>query len=61
MGLISSCRGRMGDLGDTFPCGRSIFFHLVQDPDVLIDDSLGGFRLESDVAKGVCWSKGRGV
>lgn len=61
MGLISSGRGWIGDLGDLRLPRRSTFFHLVEDTDVLIGDGLGGFLITSEVEIGVCWSIGRGV
>lgn len=60
MGLISSARGRIGDLGDLGPPGNSEFFHLVEDTDVLIRDSFGNCFFTSEPETGVCWSRARG-
>lgn len=58
-GLISSGRGRIGDLGDSTPLGASTFFHLVDETDVLMGDGFGSCLFTLDVETGVFCSKGR--
>lgn len=58
MGLTSSARGRIGDLGDPSPPGKSVFFHFVVDAGVLIGDGFGGLLFPSEAVTGVCWLRG---
>lgn len=60
IGLISSARGRIGDLGESSPSGNPAFFHFVEDTDVLIGDSLGCLFFPTRPETGVCWLRGRG-
>lgn len=54
IGLISSTRGRVGDLGDLIEPEASTFLHFVEEVEVSIGDGLGGRRLPEAVSAGVC-------
>lgn len=59
IGLISSAPGWIGDLGDVSPSGNSVFFHFVEETDVLIGDSFGCLFFPFRAETGVCWLRGR--